>query len=94
MESIYASTYAEKIALVLSLLPAQAADLVEKSAAGGLYVASQAGLQGPALALAVKDAFIAGMADSFTAVVGFLVVVAIVIAILVPKQLKNAPEGE
>jgi nitrate/nitrite transporter NarK len=84
--SIYASGYEGKVGEITGQLPPEAAHMVENSAAAGLQVAAQAGAQGPALADAVKDAFMTGLSDSMMVVVVILVVSAVVSWFMSPRQ--------
>ncbi|WP_245689781.1 hypothetical protein [Streptomyces chattanoogensis] len=69
MGSVYGSHYRDALPSSIDQLPPHAAESVRDSAAAGLQVAQQAGPQGPALAQAVKDAFISGLSASLVVAV-------------------------
>lgn len=86
MGSVFSSQYSQHLP-DLTRLPAQAADAVRDSAAGGLAAADQlGGPLGAQLGAAVRGAFIDGMSASMISVAVVLLVAAIGCALKAPRQ--------
>ncbi len=85
MGSIFGSHYRSSLPDSLGQLPPDAAEAVRHSAAGGLHVADQAGHQGPALAAAVKNAFMDGLSASLIAVTLVVMAAALGCLLRAPK---------
>ncbi|WP_063065821.1 MFS transporter [Nocardia violaceofusca] len=90
MGSVFASHYTSALPS-LAGVPPQAAHAVESSAAAGIHVAGLIGPQGPALAAAVKSAFISGLSASLIAV-AVIVAVAGIGALLRAPRTQTPPE--
>ncbi|MGY0489504.1 hypothetical protein [Streptomyces sp. WG-D5] len=75
MGSVFAGQYRSALPDSLGQLPAEAAESVRHSAAGGLEVATRMGADGLRLANEVRQAFMTGFTDAM-AVVGVILVVA------------------
>ena len=88
--AILSSGYANKIASVLGFLPEQARPLVEKSLAGALAVAGQAGAEGAPLALIAKTAWMDSLKSSMIIAAIICAVSAAIAAIWMPHREKWA----
>ncbi|MET9211713.1 MULTISPECIES: MFS transporter [unclassified Nocardia] len=90
MGSVFASHYKSGLPSI-DQLPPEAAHAVESSPAAGIHVAGLIGPQGPALADAVRSAFIDGLTASLIAV-GVIVAVAGIGALLFAPHQQPTPE--
>jgi EmrB/QacA subfamily drug resistance transporter len=88
--AILSSGYTGKIASILSFLPQQARPLVEKSLAGALAVAGQAGSDGAQLALMAKTAWMDSLKFSMIIAAIICAVSAAIAAIWMPHREKWA----
>jgi EmrB/QacA subfamily drug resistance transporter len=88
--AILSSGYTGKIASILSFLPEQARSLVEKSLAGALAVAGQAGSEGAQLALVAKTAWMDSLKFSMIIAAIICAVSAAIAAIWMPHREKWA----
>ncbi|MEV4925058.1 MFS transporter [Streptomyces roseoverticillatus] len=90
MGSVFSSHYRSALPDDLSRLPAQVAETVHHSAAGGLEVAAHLGGQGPALAAAVRDAFMSGFTSAMEVIAAILAVAAIACVAIAPRPGRKA----
>lgn len=93
--SLFASSYAEKMAPVASALPASAGDVVRDSLAGAAAVAAQVGgASGDAIFAAARSSFVDAMA--WTAIIGvvFAVAGALVALVFMPGRPRGAQSDE
>lgn len=92
--AILNSGYTDKIASILEFLPEQARSLVEKSLAGALAVAGQAGDEGAQLALVAKTAWMDSLKFSMIIAAIICAVSAAIAAIWMPHREKWASSDE
>jgi hypothetical protein len=93
--SLFAGSYAEKMAPVASALPASAGDVVRDSLAGAAAVAAQVGgASGDAIFAAARSSFVDAMAWTARIGVGFAVAGALVALVFMPGQSSEAKADE
>lgn len=86
MGSVFAGQYRSALPESTGQLPADAAEAVRHSAAGGLEVAAQMGARGAQLADGVRSAFMNGFADAMGVVAVILVVAALACLVVAPRR--------
>ncbi|MET9556084.1 MFS transporter [Streptomyces sp. NPDC006645] len=93
MGSVFSTQYRSALPDTIGQLPADAAETVRHSAAGGLEVASHLGGQGLRLADGVRDAFMSGFIDAMGVISAILALAALACLIFAPARTRNT-EGK
>ncbi|MFB6519704.1 MFS transporter [Streptomyces sp. NPDC056401] len=96
MGSVFSSQYRSALPDSIRGLPADAAETVRHSAAGGLQVASHLGERGLQLADGVRDAFMSGFTDAMSVIAVILTVAAVACLVFAPARHRSTagPDGE
>ncbi|MGP3690452.1 MFS transporter [Streptomyces sp. IBSNAI002] len=94
MGSVFSSRYRSALPDALRQLPADAAETVRHSAAGGLQVASHLGERGVWLSDAVRDAFMTGFASATGVIAAILVLAAVGCLVFAPHRARSEGDPE
>ncbi|MCX4775636.1 MFS transporter [Streptomyces sp. NBC_01264] len=94
MGSVFSSRYRSALPDTLRQLPAEAAETVRHSAAGGLEVASRLGERGLGLADGVRDAFMGGFTGAMSVVAVILAVAAVACLVFAPARPRSSAGPE
>ncbi|MER5764725.1 MFS transporter [Streptomyces sp. NPDC002082] len=96
MGSVFSSRYRSALPDSIRGLPADAAETVRHSAAGGLQVASHLGERGLQLADGVRDAVMNGFTDAMSVIAVILAVAAVACLLFAPARHRSTagPDGE
>ncbi|MGW6467402.1 MFS transporter [Streptomyces rubiginosohelvolus] len=90
MGSVFSTQYRAALPASIDLLPADAAETVRHSAAGGLEIASHLPERGVQLADGVRDAFMTGFADAMGVIAAVLAVAALACLIFAPARRRDS----
>ncbi|MET8471221.1 MFS transporter [Streptomyces sp. NPDC006422] len=93
MGSVFAGQYRSALPDSIGRLPADAAESVHHSAAGGLEVATRMGADGLQLANGVRQAFMTGFTDAMAVVGVILVVIAAACMAFAPRRTESSHEA-